>query len=58
MIDYLQLIDPDNSKDPRQEQVAKIARRLKMLARELKVPILCLSQLNRQAEEGKDHRPS
>ncbi len=57
VIDYLQLIDPDNSKDPRQEQVAKIARRLKMLARELKVPILCLSQLNRQAEEGKDHRP-
>jgi replicative DNA helicase len=57
VIDYLQLIDPDNSKDPRQEQVAKIARRLKMLARELRVPILCLSQLNRQAEEGKDHRP-
>jgi replicative DNA helicase len=57
VIDYLQLIEPDNSKDPRQEQVAKIARRLKMLARELKVPILCLSQLNRQAEEGKDHRP-
>ncbi len=57
VIDYLQLIDPDNPKDPRQEQVAKIARRLKMLARELKVPILCLSQLNRQAEEGKDHRP-
>ncbi len=57
VVDYLQLIDPDNPKDPRQEQVAKIARRLKMLARELKVPILCLSQLNRQAEEGKDHRP-
>ena len=57
VIDYLQLIDPDNPRDPRQEQVAKIARRLKMMARELKVPILCLSQLNRQAEEGKDHRP-
>ena len=33
VIDYLQLIEPDNSKDPRQEQVAKIARRLKGLAR-------------------------
>ena len=57
VIDYLQLIEPDNPRDPRQEQVAKIARRLKMLARELQVPILCLAQLNRQAEEGKDHRP-
>ena len=57
VVDYLQLIEPDNSRDPRQEQVAKIARRLKGLAREMKVPLLCLSQLNRQAEEGKDHRP-
>ena len=57
IIDYLQLIEPDNSKDPRQEQVAKIARRLKGLARELQVPLLCLSQLNRQAEDSKDHRP-
>jgi replicative DNA helicase len=57
VIDYLQLIEPDNSKDPRQEQVAKIARRLKMMARELKVPVLCLAQLNRQSEEGKDHTP-
>jgi replicative DNA helicase len=57
VIDYLQLIEPDNSKDPRQEQVAKIARRLKMLAREQSVPVLCLSQLNRQAEDSKDHRP-
>lgn len=57
VIDYLQLIEPDNSRDPRQEQVAKIARRLKGLARELEVPLLCLSQLNRQAEDSKDHRP-
>jgi replicative DNA helicase len=57
VIDYLQLLAPDNPKDPRQEQVAKIARRLKMLARELEVPVLCLAQLNRQAEEGKDHQP-
>jgi replicative DNA helicase len=57
VIDYLQLIEPDNAKDPRQEQVARIARRLKGLARELKIPVLCLAQLNRQAEASKDNRP-
>jgi len=57
IIDYLQLIEPDNPRDPRQEQVAKIARRLKSLARELKVPVVCLAQLNRQAEVSKDNRP-
>ncbi|MGY8770186.1 MAG: replicative DNA helicase [Pirellulales bacterium] len=57
VIDYLQLIEPDNANDPRQEQVAKIARRLKGLAREMKVPVLCLAQLNRQAEASKDNRP-
>ena len=57
VIDYLQLIQPDDARDPRQEQVAKMARRLKGLARELKVPVLCLAQLNRQAEDSRDHRP-
>jgi len=57
VIDYLQLIDPDNSRDPRQEQVAKIARRLKGLARELEVPVLCLAQLNRQVEATRDNKP-
>jgi replicative DNA helicase len=57
IIDYLQLIEPDNPRDPRQEQVAKIARRLKGLARELALPVLCLAQLNRQAETTKDNRP-
>ena len=57
VVDYLGLIEPENSADPRQEQVAKIARRLKGLARELKIPILCLAQLNRQAEAAKDNRP-
>lgn len=57
VIDYLQLIEPDNARDPRQEQVAKIARRLKGLAREMHVPVLCLAQLNRQAEATKDNRP-
>jgi replicative DNA helicase len=57
VIDYLQLIEPDNPKDPRQEQVAKIARRLKGMAREMKVPVMCLAQLNRQTEAGKDNIP-
>ncbi|MBQ9371115.1 MAG: replicative DNA helicase [Thermoguttaceae bacterium] len=57
IIDYLGLIEPDNPSDPRQEQVAKIARRLKGLARELNVPVLCLAQLNRQTEMTKDNRP-
>ena len=39
VIDYLQLIEPDNRRDPRQEQVAQISRRLKFLARELEIPV-------------------
>src|SRR5918995_1651997 len=57
VIDYLQLIEPDNSRDPRQEQVARISRRLKGLARELNVPVLCLAQLNRQVEATRDNKP-
>jgi len=58
VIDYLQLIQPDLATDPRQEQVSKMARRLKGLSRELKVPVLCLSQLNRQTENsGGSNRP-
>ncbi len=57
VIDYLQLIDADNPKDQRQEQVARIARRLKGMARELDIPVLCLAQLNRQAEMAKENRP-
>jgi replicative DNA helicase len=57
VIDYLQLIDPDNPRDPRQEQVAKISRRLKGLARELNVPVLCLAQLNRQVEATHSNKP-
>jgi replicative DNA helicase len=57
VVDYLQLIEADNSRDPRQEQVARIARRLKGLARELSIPILCLAQLNRQVEATRDNKP-
>lgn len=57
VVDYLQLIEPDSAKDTRQEQVAKIARRLKGLARELQIPVLCLAQLNRQTESARENRP-
>lgn len=57
VIDYLQLIEPDNHKEPRQEQVAKVSRRLKGLARELEVPVLCLAQLNREVDKRTDPRP-
>ena len=57
VIDYIGLITPENADDPRQEQVAKTARRLKLLARELQIPVLCLAQLNRQAADSKDEWP-
>lgn len=57
VIDYLQLIEPDNRRDPRQEQVAQISRRLKFLARELNIPVIALAQVNRSSEDRQDHRP-
>lgn len=57
VIDYLQLIDPDDKRRPREEQVSAISRRLKTLARELKVPIMCLAQLNRKTEDATNQRP-
>jgi replicative DNA helicase len=57
MIDYLQLIEPDDRRQPRQEQVANISRRLKFLARELQIPVVALAQVNRASEDRSDHRP-
>jgi replicative DNA helicase len=57
VIDYLQLIQPSNPKETRQEQVAGVVRRLKELAKELSVPIVALAQLNRQSEERTNHKP-
>ena len=57
VIDYIQLITPEDGRDSRQEQVAKISRRLKTLARDLDVPVVVLSQLNRAVETREDHRP-
>ncbi len=57
MVDYIQLVDTEDTRDSRQEQIAKISRRLKTLARELKVPVIALSQLNRAVESREDKRP-
>ena len=57
VVDYIQLIDSDESRDSRQEQIAKISRRLKTLAREMKLPVVALSQLNRAVENREDRRP-
>ncbi len=57
VIDYLQLIEPENRRDPRQEQVAQTSRRLKFLARELTIPVMALAQVNRSSEDRQDHRP-
>ena len=54
VIDYLQLIEPENRRDPRQEQVAQISRRLKFLARELQIPVIALAQVNRTSGSRSD----
>lgn len=50
VVDYLQLCEADDDGDNRQEQVSKISRRLKVLARTLDIPVIALSQLNRACE--------
>ena len=59
MIDYLQLMQASALKasDNRTNEVSQITRDLKMAARELDIPIILLSQLSRQSEGRKDHRP-
>lgn len=57
VIDYLQLIEPENRRDPRQEQVSQISRRLKFLARELEIPVMALAQVNRTSEDRQDKKP-
>jgi replicative DNA helicase len=57
VVDYIQLIDGEQSRDSRQEQIALVSRRLKVLARAVQVPVLALSQLNRRVEDREDRKP-
>lgn len=56
MIDYMQLMD-NPGVESRQQQISEISRGIKAVARELSVPVICLSQLNRGSENRDGHRP-
>jgi replicative DNA helicase len=59
VIDYLQIITPDNPKDIREQQISAISRSFKKLSRQLSIPVLCLAQLNRgSAKEEREPRLS
>ena len=57
LIDYLQLIKPENNKDNRVNELSEITRNLKQLAKEFDLPVISLSQLSRQVENRDDKRP-
>ena len=57
IVDYLQLMASDRNVESRVQEVSQISRALKVLARELEVPILAMSQLSRAVEQRHDKRP-
>jgi replicative DNA helicase len=58
VIDYLQLMQVPGNKENRTQEISEISRSLKALAKELKVPVVALSQLNRSLEQRGDKRPT
>ena len=57
VIDYLQLMQSSGRSDNRQQEIAEISRSLKILAKELNIPVIALSQLSRASESRSDKRP-
>ncbi|MEY4409837.1 MAG: replicative helicase [Actinomycetota bacterium] len=57
VIDYIQLMSSGKKVESRQQEVSEFSRALKLLAKELGLPVVALSQLNRQAEQAKDKKP-
>ena len=57
VIDYLQLMQGKGRNENRQQEISEISRSLKLIAREINVPVLALSQLSREPEKRANHRP-
>ena len=57
IVDYLQLMTGTKRTDNRVNEISEITRNLKVMAKELNVPVMALSQLRRPTERTKDHRP-
>jgi replicative DNA helicase len=58
MIDYLQLVQPDDKRAPRAQQVGLLSRGFKALSKTLGVPVILLSQLNRECEKRNEKKPT
>ena len=57
VVDYIQLMRSSGYRDSREQEISEISRSLKSLAKELKVPVIALSQLNRKVEDRTNRRP-
>ena len=57
VIDYLQLMSTGRRDGNRVQEISELTRNLKILAKEINVPVICLSQLSRASEQRQDHRP-